>query len=76
MNLNFTSEEVKIRVFSGNHEIIPQEPKSPVWETCLCCESKFDLNNLHPGHVKFFGNHPKLCRRCGLCFGDYNWDRE
>ena len=71
MNLNFTSEEVKVRIFCGDHEIIPQEPKPSVWETCLCCESKFDLNNLHPGHVKYFGDHPKLCRRCGLCFGQY-----
>lgn len=55
----------------GDKEIIPQEVKPPVWETCCFCEAKFDINNLHPGHVKYFGEHPKVCRRCGLCFGPY-----
>ena len=53
------------------HEIKPTSPISPAWEQCIFCESKFDLNSLHPSHVKYFGSHPCLCRRCGLCFGSY-----
>lgn len=43
----------------------------PRWEKCIFCEASFDLNNLHPGHVKAFGTHPRVCRRCGLCFNAY-----
>ena len=69
---------IEIRFSCGDKEIIPKKPVPPVWETCLCCEAKFDLSNLHPGHVKYFGEHPKLCRRCGLCFGPYGsiWSKD
>lgn len=46
-------------------------PNPQAWERCVFCEEKFDLNNLHPGHIKYFGEHPHVCRRCGLCFGPY-----
>ena len=71
MNISFSADDINVRVFCGDHEIIPQKPKPQVWERCLCCETEFDINNLHPGHIKFFGDHPKLCRRCSLCFGQY-----
>ena len=53
------------------HEITPAPVLPPKWERCIFCETQFDLNNLHPGHVKYFGDHPHVCRRCGLCFGPY-----
>lgn len=60
------------------HEITPTPIRQPRWERCIFCEAQFDLNNLHPGHVKYFGDHPRVCRQCGLCFGPYGkiWSRD
>lgn len=76
MNLKLSGEAFKITygftdVNGVFHEIEPKPIMPPMWERCLFCEKKFDLNNLHPGHVKYFGEHPHVCRRCGLCFGPY-----
>lgn len=40
-------------------------------EKCIFCEGCIDIGNLHPDHARQFGAHPRLCRRCGLCFGPY-----
>ena len=48
-----------------------EAPKPPKMETCIICDGGFDLNNLHPSHLKYFGEHPKLCRQCGFNFGAY-----
>lgn len=68
--------EVPIRVkigFTGEdgifHEI--KRPPPPKLERCIFCEATFDINNLHPGHEKYFGKHPHVCRRCGFCFSPY-----
>lgn len=57
---------------NGNfHTIEPVPNHPPKWERCIFCEAKFDLTNLHPGHVKYFGENPKVCRMCSLCFKQY-----
>jgi len=74
MNLPITKESYSINIgfTDANGEFQKSTPpKSPIWERCIFCETKFDLNSLHPGHIKFFGEHPHVCRRCGLCFGPY-----
>ena len=70
----FPGDSVKVKIgFRGEDGVFHeyQRPPEPLWEQCIFCERKFDLNNLHPGHVKYFGTHPRVCRRCGLCFGPY-----
>ncbi len=58
------------------HEI--KRPPPPILEKCIFCEEAFDINNLHPGHEKCFGKHPRLCRQCGFCFRSYGkiWSRD
>lgn len=58
------------------HEIAPPPPAK--MERCLFCEADFDVNNLHPVHERIFGKHPRVCRRCGLCFPQYGniWSKD
>ena len=60
-----------MRITFDGCEINPRTEKPAVWETCIFCEDRFDLNALHPGQVKVFGDHPRLCRRCGFSFSAY-----
>lgn len=76
INLPHLKDAIKITVgVTGKdgvfHEIMPSPVLPPQWERCIFCETLFDLNNLHPGHVKYFGNHPHVCRECGFVFGPY-----
>lgn len=49
---------------------LQKEPEN-VWETCIFCDGKFDLNALHPSIVKQCGTHPKWCRSCNYYFWHY-----
>lgn len=60
-----------MRILLNGREIETEASRPEVWETCICCEGRFDVNHLHPDHRKYFGDHPKLCRNCSLCFGAY-----
>ena len=78
MKLDLPHSKDEIRITFGVtgkdgvfHEITPTPIRPPRWERCIFCEAQFDLNNLHPGHVKCFGDHPRVCRPCGLCFAPY-----
>ncbi len=61
--------QIKITGPDGKKHIVSHS--EPQWERCIFCERKFDLNTLHPKQVKYFGPHPHVCYRCGLCFGPY-----
>lgn len=76
MNLSLSGDAFKITYGFTDangvfHKIEPTPIKPPILERCIFCEGEFDLNALHPGHVKYFGEHPHVCRNCGLCFEPY-----
>lgn len=72
MRLTFTIGSTNI---GGGVDVIDlgeEKPQpEPVLEHCIFCEAEYDLNNLHPGHIKYFGSHPKVCRECGFNFSQY-----
>ena len=53
------------------HELESTPTLPPKLEHCIFCDAEYDLNNLHPGHIKAFGEHPHVCRPCSLCFAHY-----
>lgn len=76
MILGFSEDQISIKIgFSDSkgrfHKAEGQDSKTPQWETCLFCDGKFDLNSLHPNHVKACGAHPKWCRNCNYYFWRY-----